>query len=126
MSSPSRDFPRRGEVYWVDFGVPQGSEQGWRRPAVVVSNDVSNEHSTVVIVAAATTRMPRRHYPWNVFLPAGVAGSNKDGTIFCNQLRTLDRGRLERLMGMLDDQRLRELDAALAISVGLGDIANPS
>lgn len=37
----------RGDIWWVDFGEPLGSEPGWRRPAVIVQdNDFNNSHST--------------------------------------------------------------------------------
>lgn len=112
-------FPKRGEVYRTDFGTPKGSEQGGRRPAVVVSNDVANQASTVVVVAAITSTIPPKRYRWNVHLPKGVAGMRMDGTIYCNQLRTLDKTRLERFYGSLDEQRTKELNLALAVSVGL-------
>ena len=28
----------RGEIWWVDFGVPFGSEVGFRRPVIVLQN----------------------------------------------------------------------------------------
>lgn len=112
-------YPRRGEVYWVDFGIPKGSEQGGRRPAAVVSNDISNRYSPVVIVAAITTRVPRKDYPWNVPLPAGVAGLKEPGTLLGNQLRTVARDRLLDYAGTFDGERSAAVDAALSVSLGL-------
>jgi mRNA interferase MazF len=118
VTSPfPKSFPRRGEIYWVDFGVPQGSEQGGRRPAVVASNDVNNQHSTVVIVAAITSKIPPKPYPFCVHLPASVLPN--DGTILCNQLRTLSRDRLSKYQGDLDVAQVTELNLALAVSLGL-------
>jgi mRNA interferase MazF len=117
VSAFPRQFPRRGEVYWVDFGAGEGSEQQGQRPAVVVSNDVNNQHSTVVLVAAITSKIPAKPYPHTVFLPAGPL--REDGTILCNQIRTMAKNRLKRCQGDLDEQRLEELDRALVISLGL-------
>ena len=42
----------RGEIWWVDFGVPQASEAGYRHPAIVVQNDnynASRIYTTVVV-----------------------------------------------------------------------------
>ena len=36
---------KRGEIYWVDFGKTKGSEQGGKRPALVVQNNIGNKHS---------------------------------------------------------------------------------
>ena len=33
----------RGDIWWVDFGDPLGSEPGWRRPAIIVQSDDFNK-----------------------------------------------------------------------------------
>lgn len=102
----------------VDFNPARGSEQAGMRPAVVISNDVNNQHSPVVIVAALTRTIPRRSYPQNVALPAGLPLPDA-GTILCGQLYTIDRTRLQRHRGDLSAPQLAELNAALAVSLGL-------
>jgi mRNA interferase MazF len=111
-------FPRRGEVYWTDFGTPRGSEQGGRRPAVIVSGDIANERSPVVVVAATSTTIPSRQYPWNVPLPA-TGGLTRDGTILCNQLRVVSKERHERYTAKLTQDQIRQLSRGLAVAVGL-------
>jgi mRNA-degrading endonuclease toxin of MazEF toxin-antitoxin module len=46
----------------------------------VVSNDINNNHSPVVIVAAITKTIPKKQYPYNVDLPAGLL--RLSGTIY--------------------------------------------
>ncbi len=118
VTSPNQQAPRRGELYWVDFGTPRGSEQGGRRPAVVVSGNIANRASPVVLVAAVTTKIPSRQYPWNVPL-AATGELREDGTILCNQLRVVSKERLETYVGALDDEQMRKLNRALAVAVGL-------
>jgi mRNA interferase MazF len=101
----------------VDFGDPRGSAQAGMRPAVVVSNDVNNQRSPVVIVAAITKTVPKRSYPMIVDLPAGVLP--QDGSIYCHQLLTLDKQDLVRHRGDLDASKMREVDVALAKALGL-------
>ena len=49
---------RRGEIYYVDFGVKNGScEQGGIRPAVVVSNNKANANAPVITVVPLTTKI---------------------------------------------------------------------
>jgi mRNA interferase MazF len=48
-------FPRRGEVWLVDFSPSRGSEQRGLRPALVIQNDVGNEYAATTIVAAITS-----------------------------------------------------------------------
>jgi mRNA interferase MazF len=118
--SPSpfpRVFPRRGEIYIVDFGEPRGSAQAGQRPALVVSNDVNNQRAPVVIVAAITRTIPKRKYPMNVELPAGVLP--EAGTIYCHQLLTLDKRDLLRHRGSLDARKMAEVDRALAVALAL-------
>jgi mRNA interferase MazF len=48
-------FPRRGEIYLVSFGPTVGHEIKKTRPAIVIQNNISNEHSPVTIVAAISS-----------------------------------------------------------------------
>jgi mRNA interferase MazF len=71
---PANGRPRRGEVWLVDFGEPIGHEQGYRRPAVVISSDRLNASRAglVVVVPLTTTR---RALPSHVELePDGSVG----------------------------------------------------
>jgi mRNA interferase MazF len=111
-----RQFPRRGEIYEVDFNPARGSEQAGVRPAVVVSNDVNNQHSPVVIVAAMTKTIPSQQYPQNVHVPAGAM---QEGTIYGGQLYTISKERLGAYRDSLDDSLREQLDNALAVSLGL-------
>lgn len=112
-----RTFPRRGEIYDVDFNPARGSEQAGIRPAVVVSNDVNNQHSPVIVVAAITSKV-RRTYPQNVMLPQGSPLPLKS-VILGNQLTTVAKARLGRHRGQLDAGRREELNRALRLSLDL-------
>jgi mRNA interferase MazF len=112
-----RTFPRRGEIYMVDFNPARGSEQAGIRPAIIVSNDVSNQHSPVVIVAAITTTIPGKDYPQNVRLEAGALP--RAGTIYCGQLYTIDKTRLQNHRGDIPSNLMPDLDRALTVSLGL-------
>ena len=49
---------KRGDIYYVDFGVKTGScEQGGIRPAVIVSNNKANANSPVITVVPLTTKI---------------------------------------------------------------------
>jgi mRNA interferase MazF len=110
--------PRRGEVYWVDFGNPQGSEQGYRRPALVIQNDLGNQASSVTIVAALTSQLPKKAYPFHVRVEPPLLP--KEGVVLCEQLRTVALTRLEGPpMAMLPQSLMDEVDEALAHSLGL-------
>lgn len=110
--------PQRGEIYWVDFGEPQGSEQGYRRPALVVQNDLGNQASSVTIVAALTSRLPKKAYPFHVRV--GPPLLSKEGVVLCEQIRTVALARLEGLpMAVLPQALMNQVDEALMHSLGL-------
>ncbi|MFL5782444.1 MAG: type II toxin-antitoxin system PemK/MazF family toxin [Thermoleophilaceae bacterium] len=119
MPTFPRAFPRWGEVYHVDFNPARGSEQAGRRPAVVVSNDTNNQRGSVVTVAALTTKQveERARFPQNVRVPAGELP--EESVILSNQLVTIDKTRLIKYWGQIDDPQRRELKVALAIALAL-------
>jgi mRNA interferase MazF len=111
------DFPRRGEIYWVNFDPARGSEQAGKRPAVVVSNDILNQYGSVITVAPITSTVLDRPYPHTVRLPKdSLLG---EGTILCNQLRTIAKDRLQGHIGQLSANQLRQLDRAIVVALGL-------
>lgn len=113
-------FPQRGEIYFVDFDPTRGSEQGGVRPALIVSNDVANEHGSVVTVVAITRTIPKRNYPQNVHLPAGVL--SEEGTIYCGQILTVSKARLKDYAGEVSLVTLTQVEDALRhhLSLWLG------
>ena len=111
--------PRRGDLFLVDLDPVTGSEQGGRRPCLVIQNDVSNAFSPVVIVAAITSRPAKRARPTDVSIAAGVSGLDRPSRVLLNQLRTVDKSRLGRSLGHLTEIELDQVDQAIRISLGL-------
>jgi mRNA interferase MazF len=111
---------KRGEVYDVDWSPGRGSEQESVRPALIIQNDVGNELSSTTIVAAIST-VRRRAYPFQVAVPAQEAGLPHDSIIKCEQVQTVDQARLGRLVGVVSESKMREVDLALHRSLGLRD-----
>jgi mRNA interferase MazF len=112
------DFPRRGQIYWVDFSPVKGSEQDGRRPAVVVSNNVANQHGSVVTVVPITSAPQKKKYPQNVPLPENQP-LPQAGTIYCGQVRTVSKQRLDGYRADLSASQLREVERALCVVLSL-------
>ncbi len=111
---------RRGELWWVDFAEPAGSAPRYRRPAAVVSADRFNRSRiATVIVAAVTSNTRLADAPGNVALPAGSSGLPKDSVVNVSQLLAVDRGLLDRRIGMLPSAELAVLDRGLRLVLGL-------
>ena len=108
----------RGEIYWVDFGIPKGSEQGGRRPALILQNDTGNSSSPTTIIAAITSKN-KKNYPFHVEISASESGLPQDSTIMLEQILTVDQSRLVGRVGGLSIMKMREVDKALHVSFGL-------
>ena len=114
----SERWYKRGDVLLIDFDPVRGSEQGKVRPAVVIQNDVANQYSPVLIVAAITSN-PRAPHPTDVEVFAPEGGLRKDSKILLNQIRTIDKIRVIDRWGCLSDETINRVDEALRISLGL-------
>jgi mRNA interferase MazF len=98
-------YPRRGELYWVALDPTVGTEIAKTRPALIISNDLGNQHAQQVIVAPLTSRRLDRIYPFEVLIPASEGGLLQASKILLNQIRTVDKVRLHGYIGVLPGQR---------------------
>ena len=111
---------RRGDVYYADLNPIIGSEQGGSiRPVVIIQNNMGNLHSSTVIVAAVTSRGAHKHtLPTHaVLMGAGILSDNS--IVLLEQIRTIDKLRLGEFIGSLGEIWMRDVNTALAVSVGL-------
>ena len=113
---------RRGDVYRADLMPVIGSEQGGVRPVLVIQNNTGNIHSPTIIAAAITGYVKGKHQPTHVRLQGASCGLFRDSTVLLEQLRTLDKSRLDKYMGSVGEDKMREVDTALNVSVGLAEI----
>jgi mRNA interferase MazF len=110
---------RRGEIYWLQLAVGRGSEQAGRRPVLIVQNDIGNRSSPTTIIAAITSQSRCRRYPFHVPFTGAESGLRLSGTVLCEQVQTVNQGRLGDLAGALNTERMWEVDLALHRSLGL-------
>ena len=99
VGRPSR-VPSRGAVFLVELGPTRGSEMRKTRPCLVVSPDELNHQLRTAIVAPMTTA--GHAYPFRP--PCRFGG--KDGRVALDQLRTVDRDRLRKRLGVLNAMTL--------------------
>jgi mRNA interferase MazF len=109
---------RRGDIWWIDFGVPRGSEQGGRRPALIIQNDSGNTSSSTTIIAAITSQK-KVPYPFHVEISASESGLPQDSTVLLEQLLTISQQRLISQAGSLRAIKMKEVEAALKVSLGI-------
>lgn len=109
----------RGQLFYADLGTGIGSEQQGLRPVVIIQNNIGNKHSPTVIVAAVSSKTKTKaklptHF--NIGLESGL---ERPSIVLLEQLRTIDKQRLGNYIGQLSLPQVRELNHALAISIGL-------
>jgi mRNA interferase MazF len=110
---------KRGEIYFAVLAPTRGAEVQKTRPVVVVSNNAANRSAAVVTVVPLTSNVDRV-FPFEVLLMASRTGLNKDSKAMAQQVRTLDKSRLNaRPAGQLQTDDLLFLDAALRLHLGL-------
>ncbi len=112
-------YPRRGEVYLVDFDPTLGAEIKKTRPALILQNDIGNRYSPLTIVAAITSQHAESLYPQQVLVTAPEGGMKVNSLVLLNQIRSVDKKRLVKRLGMLKPDTMRRVDRALQISLGL-------
>lgn len=110
---------RRGDLFYADLNPVVGSEQGGIRPVLVIQNDVENHFSPTVVAAAITSRKAKNSLPTHILLE-NVPGLAPTSLLLLEQLRTIDRKRLRGYIGRISKEKMLEVDAALAISIGIG------
>ena len=113
---------KRGDIYYADLSPVIGSEQGGLRPVLIVQNDVGNRYSPTVIAVAITSRMGKTKLPTHIDVIGPESGLAKDSVILLEQIRTIDKQRLKEKMGHLDDATMKNVNDAIEVSFGLGEI----
>ena len=108
----------RGDLFFANLNPVKGSEQGGKRPVVILQNDVGNKFSPTVIVAAITSRTRKKaNMPTHVSLDNSAL--EKDSQVLLEQIRTLDKTRLIKKVGKLTQDEMRAIDNSLEISLSL-------
>lgn len=110
----------RGSVLDIHLDPTVGHEQRKTRPCVVIQNDIGNKNAPTTIVAVITgTENIKRPYPVNVPIPRGEGGLPKASVVVCSQIRTVDEMRFGKTYGQLSASTMRQVDAALRVSLQL-------
>ncbi len=112
---------RRGDIYLADLSPVVGSEQGGIRPVVVIQNNIGNTHSPTMVVAPVTTKIDKKkNQPTHCLISKNQA-FNRPSMALLEQVRTIDKERVDRYLGKVTQEELRSIRKAAIISMDLDD-----
>ncbi len=109
----------RGEIAVANLEPTKGSEQGGIRPVLIIQNDILNKYSPTTIVAPITSKIYTKEYPTNVRINKEDSKLKLNSTILLNQIRTIDKRRIVKKIGFMDNFIMNKVDKALKISLAL-------
>lgn len=116
----------RGEIFTARLDPTEGSELRKTRPVLIVSNDIDNRHSPVLLVVPLTEHQEGPIYPTEVCIHPSEAGIKKASCVLCNQIRVLDKrrlcdhgGKVIRRWGTASPATMQAVNEGLAIALAL-------
>ncbi len=113
---------KRGEVYWADLVPRSGSEQTGRRPVLVISHDGFNQTPgwrSIIVVPISTSATQAGRGPTVVDIPGDAAELPRASVVVCHQVTTLDRAKLDKRIGALPPELLRQVEDGLKAALDL-------
>jgi len=100
----------QGDIFWIEFSEPSGSEPGYRHPHVVIQNNLFNRSRiNTVVVCTLTSNLRRAKAPGNVTLNKGEANLPKKSVVNISQLFTVNKSDLSEKIGMLSKDRISQI-----------------
>lgn len=109
----------RGEVVVANLEPVKGSEQGGIRPVLIIQNDTLNKYAPTTIIAPITSKIYTKEYPTNVIIKKEDFILKLDSTILLNQIKTIDKKRIIKKIGSLDNFTMNKVDRAIKVSLSL-------
>lgn len=114
---------RRNDIVFVKGTTEiNGSVQSYDRPAVVIQNNIGNEHSSTLIVAYVTGQIKKLGMPTHVVL-AGYEGLRKTSMFMAEQIATISKDNVEDVMDHLRSEDIVKVNSAISSSFDLREVA---
>ena len=107
----------RGEIYYADLSPVVGSEQGGYRLVLILQNNKGNKYSTTVIIAPISSKMTKNDLPTHVIIETQFL--DKKSVILLEQIRTIDKKRIDERLGTLSDSLMEKVDQAIKTSLDI-------
>jgi mRNA interferase MazF len=110
----------RGEIWWADYGIPYGSEPGYRRPVIIIQNDFfNNSKINTTVVAPLSTNLLLADVPGNIFIDKKDSKLTKDSVILISQIGVIDKGRLKEKVSSIDRETMKKIETSIMLILGV-------
>lgn len=110
---------RRGDIYLANLNPFRGSEQGGKRPVLVLQNNTGNFYGPTLIVAPMTTRTEKRRNLPVHYLIEEAKGLTEPSMVLLEQIKTIDKSRILRYIGKISPAQMRGVEDTILVSLGL-------
>ena len=112
-------YYRRGDIYLANLGSYYGSEQGGTRPVLVLQNNAGNYFCPTLIVAPLTSNIWKKAEQPTHYLLDGIRGLRGQSIVLLEQIKTIDKRRVDRYIGKVTREQMDGIDEALQVSLGI-------
>ncbi len=109
---------KRGDIYFADLDPVIGSEQGGKRPVLIIQNDLGNRFSPTVIILPLTSHLNKKSQRTHVPIMPPQGGVTRPSLILCEQVRTVEKSRLMKKLGTLSLEKMALVEMAFATAIG--------
>ncbi|MCD4744336.1 MAG: type II toxin-antitoxin system PemK/MazF family toxin [Desulfobacteraceae bacterium] len=110
---------KRGEIFLAALDPVVGHEIAKTRPVIIVSNNISNQYSGTVSIIPITSKKLSKIYPFEVHLPKETSRLKKNSKAKTDQVRTIDKARLIKPIGQLNNKLMKNIDIAIKIHLDI-------
>jgi mRNA interferase MazF len=110
----------RGEIWWADYGIPYGSEPGFRRPVIILQNDFFNNskmNTTVVIPISSNSLLA--DVPGNIYLNKRDSKLGKDSIILASHIGVIDKERLVEKISKINKDIMEKIENNIMFVLGI-------
>lgn len=109
---------KRGDIYLANLNPFKGSEQGGTRPVLVLQNNDGNFYCPTLIIAPVTSRLKKMNMPTHCYFEI-VKGLDEPSMVSLEQIKTIDKSRVEKYLGKLTDEQMSAVEDAIRSSLGI-------
>lgn len=109
----------RGEIWLATLDPVRGSEQAGTRPVLIFQNNTLAKYTTTVLIVPLTTNLRRAALPSCIGISKGDGGLTSDSVLLCHQLRVIDKTRLLKKPGTVNQQTLAAIEGCVMFTIGI-------